>query len=226
MPGVCRCDLTNACAFYHYHCTRGYRAHRAPGIPCALCLERAGNKIIPRAKNMRRDREVMHSALPSLHAPLRVAGAEASKARSRGRGWGVYRLAPLAASLLRHPPSPTPPHRFAGGRGGAVRDGRRLKIESVKIHGRARRGTTLTPQRSGFFSSEKRSGSSPIDGCSIGASTMTDRAAGRSLMAGSLGTSRCEVAPRQRSSTAPTKCMSWPAAADGTVEIVDSLRGN
>ena len=31
-----RCDLTNACAFYHYHCTRGYRAHRAPGIPCAL----------------------------------------------------------------------------------------------------------------------------------------------------------------------------------------------
>src|SRR6202790_2350500 len=39
MPGVCRCDLTNACALYHYPCTRGYRAHRAPGIPCALCLE-------------------------------------------------------------------------------------------------------------------------------------------------------------------------------------------
>src|SRR5258706_11270189 len=36
MPGVSRCDLTNACAFYHYPCTRGYRAHRAPGIPCAL----------------------------------------------------------------------------------------------------------------------------------------------------------------------------------------------
>jgi hypothetical protein len=36
MPGDFRCDLTNACALYHYHCTRGYRAHRAPGIPCAL----------------------------------------------------------------------------------------------------------------------------------------------------------------------------------------------
>src|ERR1700676_2826628 len=42
MPGDFRCDLTNACAFYNTHCTRGYRAHRAPGIPCALCLERAG----------------------------------------------------------------------------------------------------------------------------------------------------------------------------------------
>jgi hypothetical protein len=50
----------------------------------------------------------MHGALPSLHAPLRVAG--------RGRGWGVYQLAPLAASLLRHPhPDPSPPLR--GGRG-------------------------------------------------------------------------------------------------------------
>src|SRR5664280_2403425 len=48
MPGDFRCDLTNACAFYHYHCTRGYRAHRAPGIPCALNSERAGNKSKPR----------------------------------------------------------------------------------------------------------------------------------------------------------------------------------
>jgi hypothetical protein len=39
MPGDFRCDLTNACAFYHYRCTRGYRAHRAPGIPCALVFE-------------------------------------------------------------------------------------------------------------------------------------------------------------------------------------------
>jgi hypothetical protein len=62
-----------------------------------------------------RDREAMHGDLPSLHAPLRVVG--------RGRGWGVYQLASLAASLLRHPPPPTPkselrssrPHRFAGG---------------------------------------------------------------------------------------------------------------
>jgi len=36
MLGDFRCDLTNACALYHYICTRGYRAHRAPGIPCAL----------------------------------------------------------------------------------------------------------------------------------------------------------------------------------------------
>jgi len=36
MPGDFRCDLTYACAFYRYHCTRGNRAHRAPGIPCAL----------------------------------------------------------------------------------------------------------------------------------------------------------------------------------------------
>ena len=63
-------------------------------------------------------------------------------------------------------------------------------------------------QRSGFFSSEKRSGSSPSDGCSIGASSGMARATGRSLTVGSLGPSRCEVAPRQRSSTAETKCMS------------------
>jgi hypothetical protein len=36
MPGDFRCDLTNACAYYPYLCTRGLRAHRAPGIPCAL----------------------------------------------------------------------------------------------------------------------------------------------------------------------------------------------
>jgi hypothetical protein len=41
MPGVFRCDLTNACAFYHTHCTRGYRAHRAPGIPCALVCSKS-----------------------------------------------------------------------------------------------------------------------------------------------------------------------------------------
>src|SRR5271154_5368322 len=90
-----------------------------------------------------------------------------------------------------------------------------LELDSIRVE---------SAQRSGFFSSEKRSGSRPIEGCSIGASTV--RAAGRSLMVGSLGTSRCEVAPRQRSSTALTKCMSWPAATDGTVEMVASLRGN
>jgi hypothetical protein len=34
------------------------------------------------------------------------------------------------------------------------------------------RNRRLSPQRSGFFKSEKRSGSSLIDGCSIGASTV------------------------------------------------------
>src|SRR5665647_1349582 len=64
---------------------------------------------------MRRDREVMHGDLPSLHAPLRVVG--------RGWGWGVYQFAPPAARLRRHPPPPTSkselrssrPRRFAGG---------------------------------------------------------------------------------------------------------------
>ena len=57
----------------------------------------------------------------------------------------------------------------------------------------------LCRQRSGFFRSENRSGSSPIEGCSIGASTgVMMRAVGRSPIPGSFGTSRCEVAPRQR----------------------------
>src|ERR1700676_4954002 len=67
------------------------------------------------AQNMRRDRDAVHSALPSLHAPLRVAGSEASKARSRGRGWGVYQQEPLLRSMPRPPPPPPPPRRFAGG---------------------------------------------------------------------------------------------------------------
>src|ERR1700676_5759798 len=59
-------------------------------------------------ENTRRDREVMHSALPSLHAPLRVAGSEASKARSRGRGWGVSPQEPLLQRMPHHPPPPPP----------------------------------------------------------------------------------------------------------------------
>jgi hypothetical protein len=42
----------------------------AGGLMASVCA--AGHAIVLR------DREVMHSALPSLHAPLRVAG----------RGWG------------------------------------------------------------------------------------------------------------------------------------------
>src|SRR5262249_13548436 len=64
-------------------------------------------------------------------------------------------------------------------------------------------------QRNGFFKSEKRSGSSPCEGCSRGASRDERlRAPDRAPIPGSLGVSRFEVAPRQRSSTAPTKCVS------------------
>ncbi len=40
----------------------------------------------------------------------------AARVAGRGRGWGVYQFAPLAASLPRHPPPPTPPRRLRGGR--------------------------------------------------------------------------------------------------------------
>ena len=36
MLGVCWCDLTNACAFRFLPSHTRLRAHRAPGIPCAL----------------------------------------------------------------------------------------------------------------------------------------------------------------------------------------------
>jgi hypothetical protein len=52
MPGDFRCDLTNACAFYRYHCTRGNRAHRAPGIPCALSLVE-GERFRQNSRGMR-----------------------------------------------------------------------------------------------------------------------------------------------------------------------------
>ena len=90
---------------------------------------------------LKRDREVVHGGLPSLHAPLRVAGREPAPDLIRGRGWGVYQLAPLVASLLRHPPPPTPkselrssrPHRFAGGGEELMAMARCLKIESSGV---------------------------------------------------------------------------------------------
>src|SRR5260221_4041055 len=102
------------CVFFAQFCTRdrGCSAHRASralsDLKARKCTQTPG-RIAPR------ERGVMRGDLPSLRAPLRVAG--------RGRGWGVYQLARLAASLLRHPPPPTPkselrssrPHRFAGG---------------------------------------------------------------------------------------------------------------
>jgi hypothetical protein len=43
----------------HYFRTRGYRAHRAPGIPCALRLRRAERKRQNLAQSLRRERETV-----------------------------------------------------------------------------------------------------------------------------------------------------------------------
>src|ERR1700686_4561847 len=74
----------------------------------------------------------MHSDLPSLHAPLRVAGSEASKARSRGWGgggqkssrgvWGggVLSFSPWGGDFADPPPPPAPPPPLRGGRGATM----------------------------------------------------------------------------------------------------------
>src|ERR1700686_4561846 len=127
MPGVFRCDLTNACAFYHYHCTRGYRAHRAPGIPCALFSERAGPKGKTRAKTrgeIAKSCTVISPPSTRLCAwrgprraklALEVGGGGDRKARGGCGGGGFYRFPPGAAILRTPPPPPPPPRRFAGG---------------------------------------------------------------------------------------------------------------
>jgi hypothetical protein len=104
-------DLYARVRFFVHFCTRdrGCSAHPAFPAPSSLRGREINENL---AQNMRRDCEVMHGDPPSLHAHLRVVG--------RGRGWGVYQLARLAASL-RRPPDPSPPLR--GGRGGVVRDG-------------------------------------------------------------------------------------------------------
>src|ERR1700730_1237219 len=91
MPGVCRCDLTNACAFYHYHCTRGYRAHRAPGIPCALSCERAGNS----GSNLAQTRgEIAKLCLRMMKLCLRMMPFEIDSV-----GWAKGALAPCPPSI-------------------------------------------------------------------------------------------------------------------------------
>src|SRR6202049_2257091 len=112
-------------------------AHETAGAACTRCSLRpligeGGNLTANLGRNAPRDREVVHGGLPSLHAPLRVAGG--------GRGWGFCQLAPLAASLLRPPPPPTPkselrssrPHRFAGGGEELMAMAGCLKIESLR----------------------------------------------------------------------------------------------
>jgi hypothetical protein len=65
-------------------------------------------------------------------SPREAVGSEASRARSRGRGWGVYQFAPLAASLPRHPPPPTPP-RHAQGRVGGGEFKSRARLSGTTI---------------------------------------------------------------------------------------------
>src|ERR1700676_4453668 len=93
----------------------------------------------------------MRGDLPSLRAPSRVAG--------RGRGWGVYRLSPLAASLLKHPPPPTPPHRFAGGRGGDVRNGGLFANRNSAVIARLDRSTQYSRDADGKTEKPRRTGS-------------------------------------------------------------------
>src|ERR1700720_1843043 len=85
MPGVCRCDLTNACALSHTHCTRGYRAHRAPGIPCALGSEGKEFSGKPRAYQAARSRthtlSSLRGALATKQSSFLICGAKAGLLR-------------------------------------------------------------------------------------------------------------------------------------------------
>src|ERR1700686_3726005 len=77
MPGVSRCDLTNACAFYHYPCTRGYRAHRTPGIPCALL----GARYLQDPGTSRRG--IAQSCLETPAGPAAACGPKRVPCRAR-----------------------------------------------------------------------------------------------------------------------------------------------
>src|SRR6266851_8513440 len=102
------------CVFFRTSLHTRPRVQRASGIPCSLLPE---GQRKARAKSCRENADAYPlfeirignrirrpgqapPELPSTHAPLRVAGSEASDARSRGRGWGVYQFTPLAVILL------------------------------------------------------------------------------------------------------------------------------
>src|ERR1700676_2492332 len=65
------------------------------------------------AQNMRRDRDAMHSDLPSLHrAPWGGGGPRGGKRPPRGGGGGVYHREPLLRGFPPPPPpDPSPPLR-------------------------------------------------------------------------------------------------------------------
>jgi hypothetical protein len=91
MPDVFRCDLTNACAFYHYPCTRGYRAHRTPGIPCALSQEGKEFSSKPRAKQAARARALVPCIRTRATFSAAFFGA-GGRSRWRGRALAGRRL--------------------------------------------------------------------------------------------------------------------------------------
>src|ERR1700746_2511407 len=101
-------------------CTQGCGRIERPVFPAPSFQREPDQSSNLAQKNLRRDREAVHGDLPSLHAPLRVAGSEASKARSRGWGWGVLQQvqcqhesdnrAGTSASVFAAPP-PTPTSR-------------------------------------------------------------------------------------------------------------------
>ena len=91
-------------------------------------------------------RSLVPSQIAILPSPL---PPRAKRVAGRGRGRGVSPLAPLAATLLRHPPPPTPPRRFAEGgekkiarpRRGAAARIRARQLRHRRDHSDARSGT-------------------------------------------------------------------------------------
>jgi hypothetical protein len=130
MPDVSRCDLTNACAFYHYHCTRGYRAHRTPGIPCALDTERAERADKNSRETSGEIAKLCTVISPPSTRPCAWRGPRRAKlALEVGGGWSISLL--LWRRVCRGTPHPNPSPALRGGRGGVVRDGRLFETESV-----------------------------------------------------------------------------------------------
>jgi hypothetical protein len=71
MPGV-------SGVTYHYHCTRGYRAHRAPGIPCALCHQRDKSSAKPRTHGATRMRTYVYLQCLELNEITRAPQIDAA----------------------------------------------------------------------------------------------------------------------------------------------------
>ena len=98
MPGDCRCDLTNACvAIYRIHCTRGHRAHRAPGIPAPSGWRGRDEQARPRAK--RAAGTESHARCMTADIRLRPSGRSTRSARPAHLKFGARREAVLSCSI-------------------------------------------------------------------------------------------------------------------------------